>query len=228
MRVSLVLLTLVMVGCKSETAGVDGGAPQSAMVAGLRKGLEPLPVTDAGPRVVIFNAQGGAQFWAVGRASLQEVIDAVKTSNGEKLATVLERYPAVDPRLVGHARAVKGREPLSEPAELALTGPLSLPFGGVHQPVTLRVAIPPPLAPEGCADVLQKPGSVGQVLAGIGKSRAILLIDEAELVRLDACVGKVVLPPDATEENRRELARMVELLRMGKAREAAVLMGLGS
>lgn len=228
MRLPLAAL-IVLAACKPDPASDGEGGTR--LTRGVKEAFAPEKVTDAGPRVIVFNTQQSTVLWAVGRAQLQEVLYAVKTNRGEDLAKVLERYPAVDARLIAHARAVMGRGPISEPAELALVGPFSLPFGGLHQPLTLADALPPGVAATAgaeCQDTLGKPGSVGQLLAGVGKSRAIFLLDDAELARFTACVDKVQLPADAPEVTAKELARLKELLRMGKAREAAVLLGMGS
>lgn len=227
MRALILVVTLLpLCACKDDHPGEE-----TRLTQGVKKAYEPPRVEDGGLRVVVFNTEATTQLWAVPRGALQEVLLAVRTNRGEELARVLERYPAADARLVGHARAVMGRGPIAEPAELALVGPLSVPFGGVHQPLAWADAIPPSsvvtAGPE-CAQVLGRPGAVGQLLAGVGKSRAVFLIDEDELTRLSDCAAKLTLPADASEATRAANTRLNVLLRMGRSREAAVLMAMGS
>ncbi|MEW5850540.1 MAG: hypothetical protein AB2A00_17270 [Myxococcota bacterium] len=231
-RSGWLLALLLAAGCPSsgETAGTDGGAKGSKVVQGIRsmtpKGLR----DDAGPTMIAFATPGGASLWAVDPRALTEVRVAVRTGRGTRLAEALERHPAVGPELLAKARAVSGPGPVAEQAEAALMGPLSLPSGGEHRPISLF--------PSGLTDALVsvsveckqtvgQPGAVGRVLDGIGRTRVLLLLEGQDLQRYRACADAAVLPADASEAVRTELTRLRALLADGAAGKVAVMMALG-
>src|SRR5688572_7986567 len=109
MRFLLVTTLLLLTACKPDCSATDGGPTRPQPTRGVKEAFAPPKMDDGGPRVVVFNTRQTTQLWAVGRAQLQEVLYAVKTIRGEDLAKVLERYPAVDAKLIAHARAVMGR-----------------------------------------------------------------------------------------------------------------------
>lgn len=225
-----VLFLVCCLGCPRQDAA-DGGSG-SKVVQGIKSIQAPTPVAaDAGPRVVTFVTAGGIQAWAVNRPGLGEVMRAVQLGSGEELAKVLQKYPSVDPELVARARAVAGRGPISEQAEAAITGPLSLPVLGEHAPVELgNTGIPDALkegGPAECKEVLLQPGSTGQVLAGFGRTRALMLLKGTELKRYGDCVARVKTSPSAPETVRKELSRLKALLLAGEREEVAVVLGLG-
>ena len=227
--VSLVCLVSTLAGCPRTETGADGGPTGSRFYRDVKKGLATPPwvADDAGARVVVFATSEGVSLWAVNRRALKDVLWAVHLNSGEQLAKVLEKQAAVPPELVAHARAVKGREPVSEPALAALTGPLSLPFGGLHAPLKLEDTALASQAPAECRETLLRPGAVGQVLPGIGRNRVVLLLDGDDLRRFQACVDKTPLAPDATPMALRERTRLAALLDQGRHEEVAILMALG-
>lgn len=228
--VPMLLLSVIALGCPKPEGSSDGGRKGSRFYEDVKQGLAvPVPeITDGGPAVVVFATASSVSLWAVNRRALKDVLWAVHLNSGEKLAQVLEKQPAVPPELVAHARAVKGRQPLSEPAESALSGPLSLPFGGVHAPVKLENAGLTTDAPADCKDTLLRPGAVGQVLPGIGRTRVVMLLDGEDLKRFQGCVEKAVLPAGAAAEVVQERTRLAALLEQGRKEEVAILMSLGS
>jgi hypothetical protein len=228
--VPVLLMPLILLGCPREQASPDGGRKGSVFYENVKQGLTVpvLPRTDAGPGMVVFAPASSVNVWAVNRRALKEVLWAVHLNSGEQLAKALEKQAAVPPELVAHARAVRGREPLSEPAEAALKGPLSLPFGGLHAPVKLEDTGLTSQASLDCRDTLLRPGAVGQVLPGIGRSRVVMLLDGEDLKRFQACVEKTPLPPDATPAVAQERTRLTALLEQGRKEEVAILMALGS
>jgi hypothetical protein len=233
--VSLATATVVWAsfatGCPKDdaTTNPDAGPQRTRLVRGLKSVLEqPVERLPDGGLVALYAVGGTLELWAVERAGMQEVLAAVKTNSGEGLAKMLEKRAAATPEMVARARAVKGREPVGEQAEAALKGVLSLPFGGVHSPVRLDQAGLAQTAPEDCKDTLLRPGAVGQVLAGIGRTRVVLLLDGDELKKFSGCVARTRPGPDAPDTVKAEHARLVALMEAGAKQEVAVLLALGA
>ncbi|MBI5495035.1 MAG: hypothetical protein HY904_08395 [Deltaproteobacteria bacterium] len=228
-RLGLLPLVIVVTGCPGRSAAPDGGRPESRLLTGLKQTLQTPPtVSTDGGGLFTYAVGGTVEAWAVNRTALRDVLAAVKLNSGPDLARALEKQPAVPPLEVEKARAVRGREPVGELALAALVGPLSLPFGGLHAPVVLeRTGLSQAATPE-CRDTLLRPGAAGQVLAGVGRHRVVLLLDGAELAAYKACLDKAVPGADAGEAAHRELGRLRALLEAGTRDEIAVLVGLGA
>jgi hypothetical protein len=225
----VIAVATTLLGCPAAQNTPDAGRRESKLVTGVKAvtapAVERLP--DGGV-VAVYVASGGVELWAVERRGMQEVLGAVKHGSGTELAAVLEKRPAASPELVARAKAVKGREPVGEQAEAALTGPLSLPFGGLHSPVHLAQAGLETGTPEDCKDTLLRPGAVGQTLAGVGRTRVVMLLDGDELARFSACLDRATPAPDAPPQATAERARLRALLEQGRKAEVAVLMALGA
>lgn len=225
-----VMLLVLALACDRTGAGTaDGGG--SKLVQGVRS-LTPPPtiILDAGLPTAVFATATGQTLWAVSRPGMHDVLLALKTGKGPELANALEKHPAVPAELVARARAVQGHEPLSDPAEAALVGPLSLPFGGVHAPLRLEDAVGGPVAASltpPCSTTLLSLGATGQLLAGIGRSRPIFLLDKDELSRFAACANAIVPPADLPAPQKAALERLKELMRLGLDKDVAVLLAPG-
>lgn len=221
-----------LLGCRSKggtAAAGDGGRHKGTrLMEGARKVLsqEPAVMSDGGILVATFVSAGGVNMWPVDREALAGVLDAMRAESGTALAKVLENHPAVSPELVARARAVNGRQPVGEQAEVALVGPLSLPVGGAHTPVMPGKAGLTPPDPT-CHELLEQPGATGQVLAGVGRTRVIMLLQGDHLLRYAGCVARSAPPADASQETHAEYQRLQALMKMGMETKAAVLVGLG-
>lgn len=227
---AVTLVALAAAGCpKDDAAKADAGQQHTRLVTGVKKLLEePVQRLPDGGVVALYAVGATLQMWAVERAGMQEVLAAVKITSGEALAKALEKRPAATPEMVARARFVKGRDPVGEQAEAALTGPLSVPFGGTHAPVRLDQAGLGQSAPEDCRDTLLRPGAVGQVLSGIGRTRVVMLLDGDELKKFAGCVARTKPAADAPDTVKAEHARLLALMEAGQKAEVAVLLALGA
>jgi hypothetical protein len=71
----------------------------------------------------------------------------------------------------------------------------------------------------GCRDTVLRPGAVGHVLPGIGRSLVVMLLDREELTRFHACVEKTPLSPDATPALAQERTRLTAPLEQVRKRK---------